>query len=59
MSMPSVDPGDLTPDEMYRREPLPLTRATREELERIDLDLLHEDVLGDETVNPSEIREAA
>lgn len=55
--MPAVDPGDLTPEEMYERKPLP--RAISDELQRIDLDLLSDDNFGDESVNPSEIREAA
>lgn len=52
MSAFAPDAGDLTPDEMYRRDPVPHSEPPT-------LDLLESDNYGDETVNPDEIREAA
>ena len=57
MSWYGVDPGDLTPDEMYRRERVP--RMSREEFER-EAALLESENIGDECVpDPRTLKEAA
>jgi hypothetical protein len=45
MSHMGVDPGDLTPDEMYGREPIP---GTPREDDGDEFDLLQTDLMGNE-----------
>ena len=56
MSYAGVDPGDLTPEEMYDRQRV--QRMSREEFEREAVRLESEN-FGDETVAPEPISEAA
>lgn len=55
--MTYLDPGELTPEQMYDRTPIKL--PARVPHETVDLDLMESDNFGDETVAAPELREAA
>lgn len=59
MSYMGVDPGDLTPDEMYGREPIPATPQADGGDDFDGFDLLQTDMMGDETVPAPKLQEAA
>lgn len=59
MSYMGVDPGDLTPDEMYGREEIPAVPRADDGDEFGGFDLLQTDMMGDETVPAPLIQEAA
>lgn len=53
-----ADPGDLTPDEMYDRTPIP-AKPQADGGDDFDFDLSQSENMGDETVAPDRIQEAA